>query len=223
MAIPVIVVGDWIKVRQVAKNTAQYGMNVLKYQCTSAAGAPVTIADVAKYFDTNVAASFAPLLCSNALYWGYGATKVKPVLAPLPEFECHAGRGAGGGGAFILPTQSAPLVSLRTAFGGRHSRGRMYLPFADTTALDVSGALTAAFKVLINALIAALGMPGGIVVPNAGGTGTVTLIPNVTDRLIGSAFVIVATIIRNFTGTQRRRAEINRADIDPFAGSINVP
>lgn len=225
ITVPALDFADKFKLRQAAKNDAQYGLNVLKYLVQVATGDPVTVGDVAIWFDANIGGLFRDLLCAAATYWGYGVTKYgSGGTTPTPEFYCKTNRALGNGGNNLLPTQSAFLSKFTTSLSGRKYRGRIYFPFGDTDAINADGSLTNATKAAIAAFMTAMGGDGNtIVIPNAGNTGTIDCRLVITDKTLSRVTAVANFIVRNFCGTQRRRAEINRGDTDPFAGSVEVP
>lgn len=218
MAVPIVRNGDFVKIRQAAKNDAQYALNILHFVADNAIGAPVTIADVAIWFDANVSAPFKAVISNAATCWGYGASNAPPGLAWSLEWYAAANRGIGTGGAGLLPTQAAPLISWRSDVPDARGRGRTYLPFTSPTCLDASAALTGAFKALINTWINTI--TGVNTIPNAGGTGTIDIHHIITGALHTLAYAVLRRLIRNYMATQRRREELNRVDADPFAGSF---
>jgi len=218
MAIPNVPNNTLLKVRIAAKNEGQYGLNILHYFTSGAAGDPVSIADVVRALDNNLpVALIEPTMCSIAKHWGIGA-QIRDTV-PYAEYYCALARGFGTSGDHLLPTQAAAIISFRTAFRGAAGRGRMYKPFLSTDEIEDTGELTSTALTVLdsygNALITQT-------VNNAGATGSITLKLVVTGAAETPLTNVESILIRSYLGTQRRRAEINRGDQDPFAGSIPV-
>jgi hypothetical protein len=219
MAIPTLINGDRIKLRQACKNDAQYGLNITNWLVENAVGAPVTVADVATYFDTTISPLLLPLISNIATYWGFGCTKTT-IPATTPEWYQDASRAVGTAGAGLLPTQSTPLISWRTDGAGPAARGRSFLPFPSPASINADGSLKAAFIALID--VWANQMVNQLNVPNAAGTGFIDLRRVITNKALTTGYLVIRWLVRGYMATQRRREELYRADTDPFVGSVHA-
>lgn len=72
-------------------------------------------------------------------------------IGPSGDFP---GAGTGGSAGQIGASQLGVLVQKVTAFGGRSGKGRLYIPGAVETGIDVDGSLTPAYQTTLQTVFA---------------------------------------------------------------------
>ncbi len=73
--------------------------------------------------------------------------------ANLVEYVSTAGAVPGTGGTDPLPNAAAAAITLRTAFAGKHFRGRAYFSGADEAQNDAAGHIATAFNTALVAFL----------------------------------------------------------------------
>lgn len=200
--------GDTLEVKLFSQNLAQQGINVLHYIVTGIAGGAMTDQTLA----TNLDGSFAPLykafLPTVCAYKGLRLQKIFPL--PVAAAVVATGNAGAGLRAFDpLPSQAAMVIKKASNLAGRINRGRAYLPFWSEAENDASGFPTAGALVFADnwrnfALNTIVVVVAGV---------TVTLTPVIWHDATVSVTIITGSVVRERWGTQRRRSEINKADV----------
>lgn len=179
---------------------------------------PPTDADVVDALSTRWGNAVANVLGPGCRYEGLQLQLILPV--PGGPLISTAGASAGlQNGSDLLPPQIALLGRLRTALGGRHGRGRVYIPFQtefnNTVDSRVDPAYLTGATPFFQAMIDTITLTG----PNP--ADDVQFLTIVFDRLSGGyASVITAqcTLAQDWA-TCRRRSAFNGPDALPPMGS----
>lgn len=122
-----ITLGSTYVVKLFSFCNGQLGLNVLHYRCTLLIGPAPAETSFAVNVENAFSGPLTALLSSQASYLGVNIQQILPVLGLPSKSTVFA--GPGGGGTPVLPKQVAGLVTKRSDLGGRHNRGRCYLPF----------------------------------------------------------------------------------------------
>lgn len=209
----IIAVNDVIlcKVVSFDGNNNQVGINTLWYYCSSTTGVPtLTDAGVPTYLDPILAPQYKAWMYNGAQYRGVIAQVMRPLEYVAQSTIANA--GAGTGGANALPLQVSGLITIRTAFGGRANRGRIYPPFPSTAWSSANGDLNLAgaaalFNISNNIPLSHTFNPG----PNQ-----TVLTLGINHRKLATITPVVTITNINDFATQRRRGQLGRTNISPI-------
>lgn len=207
-----VFVGTLLRLKWYATVGDQCSINTTYYSCTVATGAPTQDSDVASGYAAVLPGFVKNLMSNQATYNGLTVQVVQPAPMPIPAANT-GGSGVGALVSNVMPRQVAGLISCYAAFSGRRFRGRVYIPFPAVNQDDTGGLPLAGYVVLLNALKALI--YGPIVIPNAGATGTVTLLPVIFHRATVTSTPVVTAVSRSKWATQRRRGSFGRPNVSP--------
>lgn len=203
-------INDVWRVRIVTKYANQIGVNVVHYRESATTGTGATPQDVAGAVDGAVQAAYKAAISTAADYRGVGAARVSPVPSLENNSVANAGGGSVAGG--ILPTQTAGLISWRTALPGRANRGRIYISFPGSADLSVSETPIATYATRIQAISTALIGP----ITAGVGPNTSTLKLCLRHKATGTVTDVVSGLVQLRWATQRRRGDWGRQNVLPF-------
>lgn len=207
------IVGDVYQLKTYCKNAAQLGMNIFHFQVTAMAGLGAPDSEVAHDWDAFIGPRMKSIIGSDSLYAGASAQLITGAL-PLPIIRYDATTsGAGTFGTSVLPRQVTGITTWRTAFAGRHGRGRTYWPFPDRTAEETDGTPKADYIDAVEAVAVAL--IGGFAATDGAGNNT-TLRLCVWDRTALHATQVSGSTTRDRFATQRRRGDYGAPNSLPF-------
>lgn len=217
-------VGDNWKVTICCYTPTQISLNDFFVQTLSEGANPPTAAAVAESIDIVMAPLYKPWMSSLARYRGVAVSKVS---IPLPTATAGVSRdGVGTGTAVLCPTQVSGLVGFKTAFAGRHFRGRVYPGFVDDAFKAADGSLTAPGLVVLNNLafgFLTLWNATDIVAPFGTGVLGTTVRARIEDLPPATppTFTItynrvLSAIGRSRFATQRRRGQFGKTNVVPF-------
>jgi hypothetical protein len=195
-------------------------VNTLHYTVTAVAGQPTTDAQFAIAWEN----FFAPLIkaCVSTPSTFNGVV-VQLIKTPLPiNAPSNLAAGVCSGGAITTPNQVAAIIRFLTNNGGKKYRGRIYMPFVPTSAVQTNGIMLATFTTTLSAF--ANQLLTQITFNNAltGSTGSVTVQLVIRHALKkGQAGpeelpTRVTTVqVSNRFATQRKRGLFGRLNISP--------
>lgn len=203
-----IVVGDILRCSIYNHAVNQIGINNVHYLCTGTTGLGSDIDEAAHdLYDL-----YQPVysdLCSTASYF-LGIKLATRNVTPTPRAGLWEAAVANAGGAGIIPSQVAGVLSLYTDFAGRAGRGRLYTPFVAPGSVTTGDLPTAAYRGFLgdlgNAVI------GGITV--GGGGNTSDLIACIVNKDVTHAWDIITHFANNRFGTIRKRGQYGKANAD---------
>lgn len=205
-------INDVYRMRVITQQQEQIGVNVLHYRVVSSAPPEPSQLEIATFMDAALAPVYKPLLTAASTYRGVGVQRILPLPVQV-ESSTTANLGIGTVAGDELPKQITGLLSHRTSLAGAGFRGRTYVPFPGETDSAADGLPGGGYVLrmvdLRQVLIAAH------LVIGAGG-GSVTLQLVVFRRATGVSTIVVASIVRTFWATQRRRGDFGRPNIPPF-------
>lgn len=184
----------------------QLGLNVLHYRVTALAGPAPSESSCAITLETQFASSMIALLSGQASFMGVNIQQILPILGLPVKSTLLANSGSGG--TPVLPKQVCGLITKRTDFGGRHNRGRFYVPFPSEADNFSQGVPEAAYVTLLGAL--GIKIASGV---SIGGSTTFT--PIVFQKANPAA----SNIITGYTQGIRWANQHRRGDF----GALNVP
>lgn len=167
-------------------------------------------------------AYYVDYLTITAVYYGCSMQLVNPVPAtePIPLFSrvgTHAGAVAGN----PLPLQVSGVITIKTAFAGRHYRGRIYPGFLPASYSDATGAalpvMVTNMTLLANALQSTIAYTSGANIVNLFAvlrSAVQVLVPPAPKTVFYSP-ITSALPVQRFA-TQRRRGQYGRINSPPF-------
>lgn len=203
---------DILQVRILCVEGAQIAFNVQHAQITTVTPPEPTYQEIATFVNGLLAAPYKSVMTSASQYRGIGVQRLFPLPLSLESVEVgSAGNGSVVGDA--MPPQVAGLISLRTDFGGRAFRGRLYVPFPGEADNAATGVPTAGYLTGINAI--GLFFPTAHVVPGGGG-GNLTIRFGVYHRALHTITPIMERRLSPNWATQRRRSTLGRPNAPPF-------
>jgi len=209
----IVALFDTVEVRICCYTPSQIALNVLHYLCLAVSSAPPDYSIVAAGFDTLFAGNYKNMLGGNAAYRGVTAKRLTSIQSI--QYPAVGGAGAAAGGATVMPTQAAGIITIRTRFGGSGYRGRVFLPFVAASYLTTAGAPAAPLIALMGAIAVSMGPSITIV----GGAGSSCILQQVIRKrggiMTADPQVIGYTVQPKF-GTQRRRGQYGQPNVLPF-------
>lgn len=170
-------------------------------------GTGATQAQMVLKYETDVGGLLKNCLVDNAEFRGCTLQKIYP-LPTTRESVSIVMRGAGGHVGVPLPGQVAGIITLRTFFGGKRYRGRVYVPFPSAAAQNADGTPSTAYLAILDGFGAAL------IAPFTAGSGgnTTPMEPvltrvNYVNKQVNSVEMASyeGFLSRGRWGTQRRR------------------
>jgi hypothetical protein len=208
--VPLYKVGDILKVRVFCSAGPQVGVNVLHYKVLAANGNTATPDEIGAAIAAELNLLYKSLMPTEARYERVGIQRIVGG-ADLEVFNA-SGAGPGTAAGSLVPPQVSPYLTMYVGPQGRRNRGRVYVPFASSLALNADGTVAGAYLTAMGALANALIPP---VTVNGAGGGTVTLQYAIFHKATQTADVTVSFRANTKFGTQVRRSFTHRADALP--------
>ena len=205
-------IGDINQVRIVCRLMEQVSFNIRHYVVSAVTGTEATPTQKAFSIASALNNFYKDLLAVPAEFRGVGVQKIFPdpigVEGSNIDFV-----GPGLAGPEANPTQTAGLIRLLGAIGGRRGRGRAYIPFPAEVDNDATAVPTTNYVQRLQLLADRLAADVVVgAVPN-----TTTLSPVVVSRVGGMTFTSVTGATASvFWATQRRRTRGRSTDVTPF-------
>jgi hypothetical protein len=154
--------GDILACRVWTTFEDQAAVNTYNFRCSGKIGLGVTDQDLAASMDTFFSAFYPSILNNLAVYNGTQVYILNRV-GPLPAGVFYNGNtGPGIGTSPAAPKGTAFVLSYTTGIRGPGGRGRLFLPFLATAALDNNGQPVGPALTLINAFFTS--MAGGFLI-----------------------------------------------------------
>lgn len=199
-------VGEVIRCSVYATAANQIGINSIHYRVSSVTTGGATLDAIADDFNTQMKTIWRAIMSSSALYLGVKVATIGVAGPPIPAIWSDEGFGTDG--ATLLPTQSSGILSLYTEVGGPAGRGRLYLPFPSTAALENDDTPTALYRSNMNDIGDAilLGFTG------SGGGGSCVLQPVIYHRATNTATLITGYFSNDRFGTMRKRGQYGKTN-----------
>ena len=206
-----IAVNDVIEVRTVCVLGTQTGENVVHYKATAdnGVGTPLTTAEAAYIFANAFSGAYIPVLPTVGSFYGCGCRIVSGT--PTVEDGSSTFAAAGGDANDPLPAQLTGIIAKSTGFGGRAYRGRIFVPFPTTAALDAAGNPNGTYK--SNAAVIGTTYTGTVSLTNV--SGRVLSIGPCLRHKNGTTTAIISTVVRAAWGTMRSRGGYGRPNLPP--------
>jgi hypothetical protein len=214
-----IVVGDIVQSQVIVYATDLQQIAVLNryWRCSAVVAVGlVTDQDAADVLDALWAGRYVALIYNQAAYRG---TRCRIYYRPpaVTNFSwqssiTHAGTGTAG--AIALPTQTAGLISMKSAIFGRHGEGRQYLPFPAAADNILEGVPRAGYIAAATSLGTMLTSQQLI---TAGGGGQLAFDPIVFPRATPASWTVLNSFnVPGAWATQKRRGAFGRFNRPPF-------
>lgn len=205
------VVGDLYECRFFCTKGDQTSITVRHYNVGQVGGAGLTDLQLAERVGALYGPLFKGVMSGSANYYGVGVRRIQPVPIGLEVFSSNqSGPGVGTGDP--LPTQISGLIQLKTQFGGRSFKGRVYVPFPGETANEVTGLPGVAYITAVAPLRDAFVGPKNMVV----GVDSVTLTNVIWSRTLNITTIITNGVIPSKWSTMRSRGSFGRVNVPPF-------
>jgi hypothetical protein len=205
-------VGEVYEYRIYCTAGTQTSINVRHLKLISFTGTPPVESSFPASLVTLYQTAYVALMQAGSNFAGISVTKVDP--APLGVTFVSLGGTAGGVAGDPLPTQCSGLITLRALTGGRHGRGRVYIPFpseaSSTTSpqpTPVAGymtSLTTLSALFVNTIL--FGAVGN----------QWTAFPGVYERATRIFHTMATATGIPKWATQRRRGSFGRPNSPPF-------
>lgn len=195
-------VNDVIIIRYFFSAQLQEAIVGLHYLSTASVGTPPAGNFISAQMEAAFAPLFIPLLSENAAYNRTDAQRIRP-LPPTAPAESSALQSVGTVVGDMLPTQTAGLITKRTAFAGRSYRGRLYVPFPGEADNAVMSTPSAGYVTRLIAL--ATQVIANVIVTN--GANAETWVPVLWHRETATTTPLADAVARSEWATQRRRAQ----------------
>jgi len=128
-------VGDVFKVTFVTSCDGQLGLNVKQFRVESADVPSADLQGLLNGICDEIAIRYTNILTNTATFRGAYATPLPNLVGVAPTISTNSA-GAGTAGGNPLPMQVTGIATLRTTLAGRANRGRIYVPFPPTDALE---------------------------------------------------------------------------------------
>lgn len=121
-------VGDILQLRFYSHMDDQLAVNTVHYRIDAQGGAMRNPVEILAAKAQAASVKLKALMCNEASYRGYGASRVWPTI--FREMFSAVDQGAGTGGAVALPTQVCGIITKYSdKFDDEPMRGRLYIPF----------------------------------------------------------------------------------------------
>lgn len=202
----VIIANDTLQVTAVCRLGGQNGLMVWHYKAGSVIGATVTDGDCAAAVSTSLGPKLTAVLTAQANFQGVILQVIKPLPHPPVTEDADAGPGDVAGDA--MSSQTSGEIALRTNLIGKSNRGRKYVPFPGESDNSAAARPTAGYLTRLATLSSVF--TSNVLVVN--GAGSLTLVPVVFSRKLGTSQFVADAKIRSDWATQRRRSQLNRGD-----------
>jgi hypothetical protein len=201
-----LVLGSTARVKITTWFNGQLGLMTSHWRTSAITGLGCFDQDLATAYEAQVAGPLLVCLTNLSEYLGVSVKDIS--LLPLPaSVTSNALAAFGIGGANPMPTQTAGLISWRTAIAGRKGRGRTYVPFPSLSNVTPPGeSPNATYLTALSALATAMSTP--LVVTSVGGTSTMQLFITPKINALGNA--VTGFAVRSGWATQRRRGDLGR-------------
>lgn len=193
-------------------DTGHNGLMVAKYDVKAVGGAGATDQFLADQLSPLFATAMKAIMPSTAFYYGLKIEHLD--VLPAASVVSYVGNGAGTKAGDLLPQQTAAVITKRTAKAGRRWRGRTYIPFLSEAYCDANAKPTAALSADTATLRSYFS--SDVVITVGPDTVTVRNIIANANIPVGLFEYVLTADLRSQFGTQRRRSQINRADLVPF-------
>jgi len=205
-------IGDVWECRLISQFLEQVSETVLHYRVISnVGGGGVSANNVAGLVGTELGVAYKACMTSDATFLGTVATKIHPIRSQPVFNNTFAGVGTFGDDAGAR--QVSGVIRKIGDIGGRHGRGRSFIPFPTSDAMRVTdGKPSDDYMTALGAL--ALLYDNTINVVTGGTTEDLAMIIYRRAAVTSSALLIEATAIRRW-GTQRRRGDYGIPNVPP--------
>jgi hypothetical protein len=201
-----------VEITVYCKAAEQSALNVLYYRINGYTGAGPTEQQLIDAWTTYIRAYYLPLMAATSSFQGAALRVADAVPFGGYYFKKHFALGTAG--SDLMARQVAGLISHRTAVGGRHGRGRSYIPFPDEVHNTTAGLPAAAYMTALDTLASKLQTSGAMVYS---GADTVTLQLQVRNRLTNTYTPVDHWVTPTKWATQRRRGSFGKANQPPDA------
>lgn len=186
--------GDVFLLRVSCFSQGQLAVNTTAWEVNTVFGTGLSYEAMALNFDNLMAPVYLPVLSNISTYYGVQLYRVFPALPIYAPFNSAVNTAAGTGGN-PLPSGITAVIKLTTGFRGPKYRGRMFVPFPYTAAVNAaSGAPTATYLSLVASLAAEISSytPSGAntvqVVPQIRGAAPAHTLTRITAATPGQRF-----------------------------------
>lgn len=152
------IVGDIVRVSIAAfyDTKTQLQLNTPHFLCKASGGGDSRIALATNIFN-NFSGTILTGMSPTSFLYGWKVDYVNRTPPPVPVTGGTEVPGMGSG--VPMPSQSRPLISLKTAFAGRGYRGRLYSFTPTASKLNADGTVLAAWETVLDAMTDAMIAP----------------------------------------------------------------
>lgn len=213
-----IVTGDLYKHRTFLQEGSQIGINIRYFTVTAETNPLGNEGQLIDALDLQISPFYKALTSALVFYSGSDIQNISGVLPHPVQSGSQDNAGNGTAGASSLPSQASGIIKTVTRFTGRGFRGRSYVPFPPTNALDETtnpATPSAAYVTSLQGL--ATYCSGSQVVPALVGGFTTTIQWVLFHVRTLTYSDIVDGFAEKMFATQKRRGNFGRTNA-PFGG-----
>jgi hypothetical protein len=214
-----VVTGDIVLIQPVCTLGDQTALNNVHFRCDTHLGGGATDAEIAAWFEGNLAPLYKAILTTPASWYGLLAQKIWPL--PLYAHAVNrAHTGAGTAGTQPAPTEACSVIATKTSLAGRAYQGRVFLPFPDIQDIHTDGrTFSGGYQSRLGFVVAGLLIAQNVV----GAGGSSHLVPVIYHRAPNKAGTTTAhgttditlVTVEDTLAVQRRRGPRGRANPPP--------
>lgn len=204
-------VGTTLRITAGSFSNGQAGINVTHWVVAALGTGGVSQSDIAIAFDALLAPLYKAAMHAVASWYGVKVQRVRP-LPVLAADVASNHVGIGTFGPDPMPSQASGIITLQTGTAGRSGRGRQYIPFPASLAVDVP-----AEKPSNNYVLALNGIKTALTNDQVvtSGVSTTTLTPVIFHRATGATTVVAGGRSNFKWATQKRRGDYTHPDVYP--------
>lgn len=136
--------GDILAVRAWCSFDDQAAVNTFNFRISNKTGTGIDDQDAANLFDLYMSAFYPPLIANGARYNGVQVYIINHVGPKPAAVKSIANAADGSGGTNAIPRGASAILKYNTSQRGPAARGRLYIPFIATGAMDPHGEPTSA-------------------------------------------------------------------------------
>jgi len=204
-------VNDKYEIKNYCVSGDQIGINVRHFIVNTLSLGGLTDQEIADNFGSLAKSVYRPWMPVTARWLGVTVTNITTPPFPSPTISTTPG-GDGTATGDALPTQNAGIIHLKSALGGRHGRGRVYVPFGAEVWNSSQGLVNTPGGILLDAIRALWGEALLLSV----GLRATGLQPAIRNRTTNALTPITVSTFDTRWATQRRRGGFGRQNPVPF-------
>jgi len=209
MAIPVVAVGNVLKVRIFCHQLSQISVNVQYWNVTIASGDP-EMDGLAAEISNTWSDDYRACMANTATFLGVALSRIIPTPATV-EYLSQEGTGAGTASGFPMPAQVCGMISVSNDTAGPKYRARNYIPFPAAVFSSGDETPSAAYLALLDNLVAK-----SLLQEHVWGGNVATLERRLYPGATAPNEMAAYAKFRDKWATQKRRGDYGQPNVSPF-------